>query len=99
MSSVKDTSTVITSYKLIYNKNRIYKEAFEECLKDYNCSSNFGDEAKVRNDIHNEIWTNTSTKDDEKYELDDAFASAYMDGKDELYEYYHNYFTHMISIT
>ena len=38
MSSVTNSSTVITAYSLNYNKNRVYREAFRACQKHYNCS-------------------------------------------------------------
>ena len=93
ISSVQDKPTVFTSYKFTLNKYKIYEEAFKECLATYICSQNFVDEAKIRNDIHNNIWNNQSLWKDEQERDEEAFSSAYMSNKSELYEYYHHYFT------
>ena len=85
---------------MTYNKNRIYKEAFIACKKHFNCSQNWdGDEAKIFNDIHNEIWTNITTTDDEKWKASRSLEAAFKENSDELYEYYHNYFTQKINVT
>ena len=98
-SSVSNSSTVYTSYQLNYKMHRIYKDAFELCLKTHACSQTFVNEAKVRNDIHNEIWTNTSTTQAYKEYLEQQFSSAYKEKNDVLYEWYHNYFTDKINKT
>ena len=99
LSSVSNSSVVYTSYELIYKKNFIYKDAVEKCFNNQTCSQIFVNEAKVRNDIHNEIWSNTSTTTAEKEIEEQRFSKAYLNKEDSLYEYYHKYFTDKVNIT
>lgn len=93
-SSVLNSSAVYTSYEILYKQNFIYKDAFEACLKDYECSKNFVNEAKIYNDIVNEIYTNKTTTDEYKTIEYERFSGAFKEKSDILYEFYHNYFMH-----
>lgn len=61
-SAVENLDTVFTSFKFTLNKYMVYKKSFEECKKTYNCHKHFVTEATIRNAIHNNIWTNKTTK-------------------------------------
>ena len=63
MNAVGNSTVVYTQYSVSFNQYKIYEEAFNTCLAEYNCSQNLIDEAKIRNDIHKNIWSNTSTTD------------------------------------
>lgn len=92
-SAVQNIDNVYTSFNLTLNKYKIYEKAYKKCLETYACHQLFQNEATIRNAIHNNIWTNTSTTQEEKEVAEQEFQAAYRQGDTNLmYEYYYHYF-------
>ena len=79
-SAVQNIDNVYTSFNLTLNKYKIYEKAYKKCLEVYACHQVFRDEATIRNAIHNNIWTNESTTQEEKELAEEAFAAVYRQG-------------------
>lgn len=73
---VEPMEVLYTTYSLSIDFSRIYKDIYDEVIKNSDFTKNYPGNAEIINQLYQDIWNNSTLNETYKYQLNNELESA-----------------------